>query len=148
MTDQGKKPSDASVITRLAGRGEDALTRLMDDLGRNPRVTDALSRTMAAKGKVDETTRRTLGQVGLAAAGEIRDLREGLERLEKRLEDLERRSTSEPTRAGRKPAASTMSSGGTPRKSPVPPPSGPSSTEGSPSTPPESPSAGPSGASP
>ncbi len=148
MADQGKKPSDASVITRLAGRGEDALTRLMDDLGRNPRVTDALARTMAARGKVDETTRRTLGQVGLAAAGEIRDLRERLERLEKRLEDLERRPTSEPTRAGRKPAASTMSSGGTPRKSPEPPPSGASSTGGSASTPPESPSAGPSGASP
>jgi hypothetical protein len=115
MADQ-KKPSDESVLSRLAGRGEDALTRLMDDLGRNPRVTDALARTMAAKGKVDETTRKTLGQVGLAAAGEIRDLRTQLERLEKRLEDLERGKASAPSRAVRKPATTTKSSGGTPKK--------------------------------
>ena len=147
MGDQERKPSDASVITRLAGRGEDALTRLMDDLGRNPRVTDALARTMAAKGKVDETTRRTLSQVGLAAAGDVRDLREQVERLEKRLEDLERRSTGEPSESGRKPAASTMASGGTPRQSPASPRSRPSSTEGSPTTPPEAPSADAPGAS-
>ena len=114
MADE-KKPSDGSVLSRLAGRGEDALTRLMDDLGRNPRVTDAFARTIAAKGRVDETTRKTLGQVGLAAAGEIRDLRSRLERLEARLEDLER-STSAPSRASRKRATTTKSSGGTPKK--------------------------------
>ncbi len=119
MADQ-KKPSDESVLSRLAGRGEDAVTRLMDDLGRNPRVTDALARTMAAKGRVDETTRKTLGQVGLAAAGEIRDLSTRLERLEKRLEDLERGSTSPPSQAGRKPTTATKSSGGTPKKTSVP----------------------------
>ncbi len=119
MADE-KKPIDGSVLSRLAGRGEDALTRFMDDLGRNPRVTDALARTMAAKGKVDETTRRTLGQVGLAAAGEIRDLRTRLERLEKRLEDLERTSASTPTQASRKPATATQSSGGTPKKTSAP----------------------------
>ncbi len=117
MQEQEKKASEEGVLGRLAGRGEDALTRLMDDLGRNSRVTEALARTMSAKERVDETTRRTLGQVGLAAADEVRDLRKQLERLEKRLENLERGSTGEGSRAGRKPAASTMSSGGTPRKS-------------------------------
>ena len=115
MADQDKKPSDAGVLSRLAGRGEDALTRLMDELGRNSRVTDALARTMAAKGKVDETTRKTLGTVGLAAAGEIRDLSRRLETLEKRLATLESSGGGAGGRgqAGRKPATTTKTSGGT-----------------------------------
>ena len=90
MADPGnKKEIDANVLNRLASRGEDALTRVMDELGKNPRVTDALGKAMDAKGKVDTTTRKTLGQVGLAAAGEIGELRARLERLEKRLSAME-----------------------------------------------------------
>jgi hypothetical protein len=114
---ENKNQSDSGVISRLAGRGEDALTRLMDELGRNPRVTDAVERTMAAKGKVDETTRKTLGQVGLAAAGEIRDLRKRLEQLEKRLGQLEGTGGSSSGSSGRKAATSTKSSGGTAKSS-------------------------------
>lgn len=124
MAEGGKRDGNGGVLGRLAGRGEDALTRLMDELGRNPRVTDALSRTMSAKGKVDETTRKTLSQVGLAAAGEISDLRKQLERLEKRLSKLEASgagssggSSASAGRAGRKPATSTKSSGGTAKTS-------------------------------
>jgi hypothetical protein len=83
------KKQDGNVVGRLAGRGEEALTRVMDGLGRNPRVTDALDRAMSAKGRLDEASRSALNQVGLAAAEEVRELRSQLERLERRLERLE-----------------------------------------------------------
>jgi hypothetical protein len=44
-----RKTADEGVVSRLAGRGEDAMTRLMDELGRNSVVTDALARAMAAE---------------------------------------------------------------------------------------------------
>jgi septal ring factor EnvC (AmiA/AmiB activator) len=89
MAGQRKKPADTGVVSRLAGRGEDAITRLMDELGKNQVVTEALARAMSAKGRVDERTRKTLATVGLAAADEIKDLRGQLERLERRLSQLE-----------------------------------------------------------
>ena len=91
MATEQKREEDAGVVSRLAGRGEEALTRLMDELGRNSRVTDALARAMSAKGKLDDASRAALGQIGLAAADEIKDLRGQLERLEKRLAKLEGR---------------------------------------------------------
>jgi hypothetical protein len=117
MEDEQKKASEAGVVSRLAGRGEDAITRLMDELGRNPRVTDALAKAMSAKGRVDRTTRRTLGQVGLAAADEIEDLRGRLESLERRVAQLESAG------AARARTRTTQSSGaGRPTRKP--PPSG------------------------
>jgi hypothetical protein len=89
MATQGKKEPDSGMVGRLAERGEDAVTKLMDELGRSPRVTDALGRAMAAKGKLDSGARAALGSVGLAAADEIKDLRKQLERLERRLANLE-----------------------------------------------------------
>ncbi len=85
MPNQNKKDSDASVLERLAGAGEDALTRLVDELGRNTRVTETLSRAMNAKDKVVSG----VGQVGFSASGEVAELRERLEKLEKRLAKLE-----------------------------------------------------------
>ena len=118
MVEHQERPSDENLLSRLAGRGEDALTRLVDELGRNSRVTDALARAMAAKGKVDETTRRTLSQVGLAPADEVRDLRARVSDLEARLAKLEAAGAVQPTRrAARKPATSTKASGGTPKAS-------------------------------
>ncbi len=122
MAEPGGKESESGVFGRLAGRGEDALTRLMDELGRNPRVTDALGRAMSAKGKVDETTRRTLAQVGLSAADEVRDLRQQVEALEKRVEALERAGHDAPGSGrgqGRKPATATKSSGGSSTSGPT-----------------------------
>jgi hypothetical protein len=120
MAEDRKKEAESGVLGRLAERGEDALTRVMDELGRNPRVTDALGRAMTAKGRVDETTRKTLATVGLAAADEIKDLRTQLERLEKRLAKLEtggaQASSSPGAKAGRTSAAATKASGGTARK--------------------------------
>src|SRR3546814_8773234 len=51
-----KKPSDGGMVNRLAGRGEEAVTRLVEELGKNPRVTDALSRVMDAKTRSEEHT--------------------------------------------------------------------------------------------
>ena len=103
------KETDAGTLGRLSKAGEDAFTRLFDELGRNERVTDALSRAMSAKGKLDESARRTLGQVGLAAADELKDLRTHIERLEKRLAKLESETRPKPAAKPRttKPKAST-----------------------------------------
>ena len=77
------------MVGRLAGKGEEALTRVVEGLGKNPRLTDALDRAVSAKGRLDEGARSALSQVGLAAAEEIRDLRTQLERLERRLAKVE-----------------------------------------------------------
>jgi chromosome segregation ATPase len=84
-----ERKDDGGVVGRLAGKGEEALTRVMEGLGKNPRVTDALDRAMNAKGRLDERSRSALGQIGLAAAEEIREVRSELERLEQRLSKLE-----------------------------------------------------------
>src|SRR5918998_4323740 len=84
-----RKTADEGVVSRLAGRGEDAMTRLMDELGRNSVVTDALARAMSAKGRLDTASRTALGQVGLAAADDLSDLRKQVADLEKRLAKLE-----------------------------------------------------------
>ncbi len=103
------KETDAGTLGRLSKAGEDAFTRLFDELGKNERVTDALSRAMSAKGKLDEGARRTLGQVGLAASDELKDLRTHIERLEKRLAKLESEAKPAPKPKPRatKPKAST-----------------------------------------
>lgn len=89
MATKDTKQQDGGVVGRLAGKGEEALTRVMEGFGKNPRVTDALDRAMSAKGRLDDAGRSALNQVGLAAAEEIRDLRTQLERLERRLAKLE-----------------------------------------------------------
>lgn len=88
MATKRKKEPD-SLVERLAERGEEAVSRLLDELNRSPRVADALDKAMSAKGRVDSASRTALSQIGLAAADEIKDLRGQLERLEKRLARLE-----------------------------------------------------------
>ena len=84
-----KNPDDGGMVNRLAGRGEEAVTSLVEELGKNPRVTDALGKAMSAKGKIDQSARGALGQIGLAAADELKELRKQIERLERRLAKLE-----------------------------------------------------------
>jgi polyhydroxyalkanoate synthesis regulator phasin len=84
-----KKPSDGGTLNRLAGRGEEAVTRLVEELSKNPRVTDALGRVMEAKTKIDHGARGAVAQAGLAAADELKELRKQIERLERRLAKLE-----------------------------------------------------------
>jgi polyhydroxyalkanoate synthesis regulator phasin len=113
MATSRKKPDEGGgLVGRLAERGEEAVTRIVDELSRNPRVTDALDKAMSAKGKVDAGARRTLSQVGLAAADELKDLRGQIERLERRLARLEgsttrarstSRSTAKKTETKKKP---------------------------------------------
>ncbi len=103
-----KKEPEAGTLGRLSKAGEDALTRLAEELGKNDRVTDALGKAMSAKGKLDESARRALGQVGLAAADELKDLRTHIERLEKRLAKLESDAKPAPKpRAKPKPRTTT-----------------------------------------
>lgn len=99
-----KDETNGGTLGRLSKRGEEAVTRLVDELGKNERVTDALDRAMSAKGRLDGASRRALGQVGLAAAEELRDLRTHIEKLEKRLAKLE--AASKGKSAGTKTAAS------------------------------------------
>jgi hypothetical protein len=106
------KPDDGGgTLNRLAGRGEEAVTKLVEELGKNPRVTDALSRVMDAKGRIDQSARGAVAQVGLAAADELKDLRKQIERLERRLAKLE---TSES-----KPAAKTTAKKSETKKTPT-----------------------------
>jgi hypothetical protein len=111
-----RKKDEGGTLGRLAGRGEEAVTKLVEELGRNPRVTEALGRAMSAKGRVDTASRRTLGTIGVAAADELKDLRKQIERLEKRLSRLE---------GGKKPAPakkSTATKRTTTKKKPSPSP--------------------------
>ncbi len=83
------KETETGTLGRLSKAGEDALTRLAEELGKNERVTDAVAKAMSGKGKLEEGAKRAVGQVGLAAAEELKDLRKHIERLEKRLAKLE-----------------------------------------------------------
>lgn len=88
MATKGKK-DQGSTLGRLAGRGEETVSKLLEELGKNPRVTDALGKAMSAKGKLDGASRSALDTIGLAAADELKDMRKQIERLEKRLSRLE-----------------------------------------------------------
>ena len=104
-----KKPkeTDTGTLGRLSKAGEDALTKLAEELGKNERVTEAVGKAMAAKGKLDDGARRAVGGVGLAAAEELKDLRKHIERLEKRLAKLEGASKPASKPRGSKPRTTT-----------------------------------------
>ena len=105
MATRQTKTPETGVVGRLAGRGEEAMSRLMDELGRNSKLTEALTRALAAKGMLDSASRTALTQVGLAPADEVRELRRRVIDLEKRLGKLEGASTPK-----RKPTTKTTSS--------------------------------------
>jgi hypothetical protein len=103
-----KPGNEGSTLGRLADKGEEAVTKLIDELAKNPRVTDALARVVEMKGKADEKTRQTLANSSGAAAAQIKDLRVHLEKLEKRLQKMESDTTADaPAKkpAAKKPAA-------------------------------------------
>ena len=104
MAKKKQETEAEGTLGRLSKAGEDALTRLFDELGKNERVTDALGKATSAKGKLDEGAKRALGQVGLAASDELKDLRKHIERLEKRLSKLE--SEAKPKSRATKPRTS------------------------------------------
>lgn len=124
-----KKEPEAGTLGRLSKAGEDALTRLGEELGKNDLVTDALGRAMSAKGKLDESARRALGQVGLAAADELKDLRKHIERLEKRLAKLESDAKPAPKPRAKPKPRTTTTRARKPAAPKPPPPSESSSGE-------------------
>jgi hypothetical protein len=89
MARRETKAPDSTVVGRLAGRGEEAMSRLMDELGRNRTVTEALTRALAAKGMLDSASRTALTQVGVAPVEEVRELTRRVTELENRLAKLE-----------------------------------------------------------
>jgi len=125
------KETDAGTLGRLSKAGEDALTRLVEELGKNERVTDAVARAMAAKDKLDDGAKRAVGQVGLAAAEELKDLRKHIERLEKRLAKLEADAKPKPAAKPRttKPRATTTRAKKPTAPKPPPAPEPPASPE-------------------
>jgi hypothetical protein len=114
------KETDAGTLGRLSKAGEETITRLVEELGKNERITDAMARAMAAKGKLDEGAKRAAGQVGLAAADELKDLRRHIERLEKRLAKLE--SDAKPKPRTTKPRTATRTAAAKKPAAPKPPP--------------------------
>ena len=89
MATKTNKDENSGVVGLLAGKGEEALTKLIDEFGKNERVTEALSRAMNAKGKLDATSRGALHGIGLAPLDDVRGLEKQLERLERRLAKVE-----------------------------------------------------------
>ena len=130
-----KKETDPGTLERLSKRGEDALTRFVEELGKNERFADALGRASAAKGKVEGASRKALGQAGMAAADELSELRKHVERLEKRLAKLEGGSAPKGSAAGKaasrakKPPAAAKPAAEKPAaEKPSPPPAEPPET--------------------
>lgn len=126
-----KKENDGGTFNRLAGRGEEAVTRLVEELSKNPRVTDALSRVMDAKTKIDQSARGAVAQAGLAAADELKELRRQIERLERRLAKLEssgskpaaKKTTTKKSETKKTPSAKkSTTTKKTAEKAPSPPP--------------------------
>lgn len=104
------KPRDKEEhgsVSRLAEKGEEAVNRFLEELGKNPRVTEALHRAASAKGKLDAASRKAVAQVGLAPADDVVELRKKVEALEKRLAKLE--GPKKPA-AKRSPAAKDQAS--------------------------------------
>jgi hypothetical protein len=114
-----KKSDDSGFVGNLAERGEKAVNRLLEELAHNPRVTEALGKAMSAKGKANSSARKTMAQLGVAAADELKDMRKQIERLERRLARMEeaggttpsstakRSETKKKPTARKKPAAAT-----------------------------------------
>jgi len=120
MAKKKKQDAEAGTLGRLSKRGEEAFTKLIEELSKNERVTEALGRAMSAKGKVDDASRRALSQAGVAASEELKDMRKHIETLEKRLAKLE--GTAKP-KAGAKTPASKATTRSRAKKTPADTPS-------------------------
>ena len=111
MATKTNKDENSGVVGLLAGKGEEALTKLIDEFGKNERVTEALSRAMNAKGKLDATSRGALHGIGLAPLDDVRGLEKRLESLEKRLAKVEGATgitaTAKRTETKKTPSSST-----------------------------------------
>ena len=116
MATKKKKETEAGTLGRLSKRGEEAVAKLVEELVKNERVAEALAKAMSAKGRLDDASRKALGQVGLSAADELKDMRKHMERLEKRLAKLEGGAKAKP---GTKTAASKATTRSRSKKTPA-----------------------------
>jgi hypothetical protein len=120
MATKKKEETEAGTLGRLSKRGEEAVTKLVEELGKNERVTDAFGKAMSAKGRLDDASRKALGQVGLSVSDELKDMRTHIERLEKRLAKLEGGAKAKP---GAKTPASKATTRSRSKKTPADTPS-------------------------
>ena len=72
-----------STLGKLAGRGEETIKRLSEEIDKNPRMHDA-------KDRLDKLGRTMLQQLNVAFADEVAELRTEVTRLEKRVAKLEK----------------------------------------------------------
>jgi len=73
----------ASTLGKLAGRGEETIKRLSEEIDKNPRMHDA-------KDRLDKLGRTMLQQLNVAFADEVAELKKEVTRLEKRVAKLEK----------------------------------------------------------
>lgn len=79
---QTKEGIARSVVSGLAGRGEGAVRRLVDEVDKNQRVQDA-------RGRLEKIERSVLNRLNVASLDEVVELREQVASLEKRLAKAE-----------------------------------------------------------
>ena len=82
---------NVDVCAELAGRGHQAVTRVLDALTSDPRLTEAIDSLLAAKRRLSEATRGARSQLNVAAADSVHDLKERVVELEERLAKIEGR---------------------------------------------------------
>jgi ubiquinone biosynthesis protein UbiJ len=82
-TETETETTTSSTLGKLAGRGEDALKRLSDELEKNPRAHEA-------KDRLVKLQRSTLPKLNIAVADEVEELKKEVARLEKRLAKVEK----------------------------------------------------------
>ena len=82
-TETKTETATGSTIGRLAGRGEEALKRLSDELDKNPR-------THEAKDRLVKLQRSTLPKLNIAVADEVEELKKEVARLERRVAKVEK----------------------------------------------------------
>ena len=82
-TEPKTEASAGGTLERLAGRGEEALKRLSDELEKNPRAHEA-------KDRLVKLQRSALPKLNIALADEVEELKKEVARLEKRLAKVEK----------------------------------------------------------
>ena len=82
-------PEQAGCRKRIAGRAEDAIGRLADDLIENPVINSALSRAFSAREKVAQAQQSAMDALNLPSASELEKLGRRLRTISQRLEEVE-----------------------------------------------------------
>jgi hypothetical protein len=92
MSETEQSATGPGPLERLAGKGDEALRRVAEEIGRAAPLTDA-------RGRLEQVERSVLDRLNIAAADEVGELRATVAELERRLlrieEQLVRRDPSE-----------------------------------------------------